>query len=131
MRLWGGRFSEPSDPRLVEFTRSIEVDAALAADDIAGSIAHVRGLGRAAILSQAEVEELVNGLTALAGDVAAGADRLGPRASRTSTSTSRLRWPRRSDPSPASCIPGGRATIRSPRICGSGPAGRSTSWMPR
>jgi argininosuccinate lyase len=72
MRFWGGRFSEPSDSRLVEFTRSIEVDAALAADDIAGSIAHVRGLGRAGILSDAEVDELVNGLTALAGDVAAG-----------------------------------------------------------
>jgi argininosuccinate lyase len=72
MRLWGGRFSEPSDPRLVEFTRSIEVDAALAADDIAGSIAHVRGLGRAGILAEAEVDELVNGLTALAGDVTAG-----------------------------------------------------------
>jgi argininosuccinate lyase len=72
MRMWGGRFAEPSDPRLVEFTRSIEVDAALAADDIAGSIAHVRGLGRADILTDAEVDELVNGLTALAGDVAAG-----------------------------------------------------------
>ena len=72
MRLWGGRFAEPSDPRLVEFTRSIEADAVLAADDIAGSIAHVRGLGRAGILSEDEVDELVNGLTALAGDVAAG-----------------------------------------------------------
>jgi argininosuccinate lyase len=72
MRMWGGRFAEPSDPRLVEFTRSIEVDAALAADDISGSIAHVHGLGRAGILTDAEVDELVNGLTALAGDVAAG-----------------------------------------------------------
>lgn len=72
MRLWGGRFAEPSDPRMVEFTRSIEVDAGLAADDIAGSIAHVRGLGRAGILTEAEVDELVAGLTALAGDVAAG-----------------------------------------------------------
>jgi argininosuccinate lyase len=72
MRLWGGRFAEPSDQRLVDFTRSIEIDAALAADDIAGSIAHVRGLGRADLLTAAEVEELVAGLTALAADVAAG-----------------------------------------------------------
>jgi argininosuccinate lyase len=72
MRLWGGRFAEPSDQRMVDFTRSIEVDAALAADDITGSIAHVRGLGRAGILTDAEVDELVAGLTALAGDVAAG-----------------------------------------------------------
>jgi argininosuccinate lyase len=72
MRLWGGRFAEPSDQRLVAFTRSVEIDAALAADDIAGSIAHVRGLGRADLLTQAEVDELVAGLTALAGDLAAG-----------------------------------------------------------
>jgi argininosuccinate lyase len=72
MRLWGGRFSEPSDQRLIDFTRSIEVDTALAADDIAGSIAHVRGLGRAGVLSPDDVDTLVGGLTALADDVAAG-----------------------------------------------------------
>jgi argininosuccinate lyase len=72
MRTWGGRFTGETDARVVDFTRSIEIDAALAADDIAGSIAHVRGLGRAGILSDAEVDELVDGLTALAGDVAAG-----------------------------------------------------------
>ena len=72
MRLWGGRFAEPSDQRMIDFTRSIEVDAALAADDIIGSIAHVRGLGRAGLLTDEEVEALVTGLTALAGDIAAG-----------------------------------------------------------
>jgi argininosuccinate lyase len=72
MRTWGGRFTGETDARVVDFTRSIEVDTALAADDIAGSIAHVHGLGRAGILSDAEVDELINGLTALAGDVAAG-----------------------------------------------------------
>jgi argininosuccinate lyase len=72
MRMWGGRFAEPSDQRMVDFTRSIELDAALAADDIAGSIAHVHGLGRAGLLADAEVEALVAGLTALAGDIAAG-----------------------------------------------------------
>jgi argininosuccinate lyase len=72
MRLWGGRFAEPSDQRMVDYTRSIEIDAALAADDIAGSIAHVHGLGRAGILTPDEVDALVTGLTALAEDVAAG-----------------------------------------------------------
>jgi argininosuccinate lyase len=72
MRLWGGRFAEPSDQRMIDFTRSIEVDVALAADDITGSIAHVRGLGRAGLLTDEEVEALVAGLTALAGDIAAG-----------------------------------------------------------
>ena len=51
MRLWGGRFGEETDARVADFTRSIEVDAELALDDIAGSIAHVRGLGRAGLLT--------------------------------------------------------------------------------
>src|SRR5215208_3122065 len=72
MRTWGGRFAEDPDKDVAAFTRSVEVDAALAADDIAGSIAHVRGLGRAGVLPVDEVEALVAGLTALAEDVAAG-----------------------------------------------------------
>ncbi|HEX5148180.1 MAG TPA: argininosuccinate lyase [Candidatus Limnocylindrales bacterium] len=108
MRLWGGRFSEPSDQRMVDFTRSVEVDVALAADDIAGSIAHVRGLGRAGLLTEPEVDELIAGLTALAGDIAAGsvswdpaledvhlnleaalADKIGPVAGKLHTGRSR------------------------------------------
>ena len=72
MRLWGGRFSEENDQRVADFTRSIEVDAGLAADDLDASIAHVRGLGRAGLLTGEEVDELVGGLTGLAEDVAAG-----------------------------------------------------------
>jgi len=72
MRTWGGRFSEETDARVADFTRSVEVDAALAADDIAGSIAHVRGLGRAGLLTDGEVTALVDGLRALDEDVATG-----------------------------------------------------------
>ena len=57
MRTWGGRFSGDTDARVADFTRSIEIDAALAADDIAGSIAHVRGLGRAGLLTDDEVDD--------------------------------------------------------------------------
>ena len=52
MRTWGGRFTAETDESVADFTRSIEIDAALAADDIAGSIAHVRGLGRADLLAE-------------------------------------------------------------------------------
>jgi argininosuccinate lyase len=72
MRTWGGRFSEEPDARVAEFTRSIAVDAELAGDDIAGSIAHVHGLGRAGLLTDDEVSALVDGLLALAEEVAAG-----------------------------------------------------------
>ncbi|MFL5680338.1 MAG: argininosuccinate lyase [Chloroflexota bacterium] len=72
MRLWGGRFGEPNDPRVVDFSRSIEIDAELAEDDIAGSIAHVHGLERAGILGADDAAALVSGLEALLADVRAG-----------------------------------------------------------
>ena len=73
MRLWGGRFGDGPDPRMADFTRSIEVDAELALDDIAGSIAHVRGLARAGLLTADEAEALEGGLVGLRDDVVAGA----------------------------------------------------------
>ena len=108
MRLWGGRFAEENDQRVADFTRSIELDRELAADDIAGSIAHVRALGRAALLTDDEVAELIGGLEGLASEVAAGsltwepdledvhlnlesalADRIGPVAGKLQTGRSR------------------------------------------
>ena len=72
MRLWGGRFGEENDQRVADFTRSIEIDAEMALDDLRGSIAHVRGLGRAGILTDEEVSTLAAGLEGLARDVEAG-----------------------------------------------------------
>jgi argininosuccinate lyase len=72
MRMWGGRFEGTSDERMAEFTRSIDFDDVLAVDDIAGSIAHVHGLGRAGLLTADEVEKIVAGLESLREDVVAG-----------------------------------------------------------
>jgi argininosuccinate lyase len=74
MRTWGGRFSGETDPRAAAFTRSVDLDRALIRDDIAGSIAHVRGLGRAGLLSASDVQTITDGLLAIADDAAA--DRL-------------------------------------------------------
>jgi argininosuccinate lyase len=73
MRLWGGRFGDGPDSRMADFTRSIEVDAELALDDLAGSIAHVRGLARAGLLTAEEAEALERGLAGLREDVVGGA----------------------------------------------------------
>ena len=73
MRMWGGRFDEGPDERMADFTRSIDVDSELAVDDIAGSIAHVRGLERAGLLSDDEASALERGLVSLRADVEAGA----------------------------------------------------------
>ena len=72
MKLWGGRFANDPDQAMADFTRSIEVDAALALDDLDGSVAHVRGLGRAGLLSADEVAGLVAGLDGLRSEVEAG-----------------------------------------------------------
>jgi argininosuccinate lyase len=70
--MWGGRFEGVSDERMAEFTRSIDFDYVLAVDDIAGSVAHVNGLGRAGLLAADEVEALVRGLEGLRAEVEAG-----------------------------------------------------------
>ncbi len=72
MRLWGGRFGDGPDARMADFTRSIEVDAELALDDIAGSIAHVRGLARAGLVTAEEALALEDGLVSLREDVVGG-----------------------------------------------------------
>ena len=78
MRLWGGRFGEENDARVADFTRSIEVDAELALDDLRGSVAHVRGLGRAGILTDDEVAMLVEGLDGADARRRGGHGRVGP-----------------------------------------------------
>ena len=72
MRLWGGRFAGDTDPRAAAYTRSIEVDRALALDDLTGSAAHVRGLGRAGLLAPDEEAALLGGLDAVRAEVEAG-----------------------------------------------------------
>ena len=85
MRLWGGRFDGETDARTAEFTRSIEVDRALALDDLVGSAAHVRGLGRAGLLAPDEVEALLAGPRRPPGARSRRARSPGTRPSRTST----------------------------------------------
>ena len=72
MRLWGERFEGSTDERMADFTRSLEIDRALALDDLAGSAAHVRGLGRAGLLIPDEVDALMAGLDGLRREVEAG-----------------------------------------------------------
>ena len=72
MKSWGGRFEGRPDPVAAEFGRSIEVDAALALDDVDGSIAHVTGLERAGLLTADEAKALRDGLARLREEIATG-----------------------------------------------------------
>ena len=73
MRLWGGRFAGETDDRVSAFGRSIEVDAAMAIDDIDGSIAHVAGLAAVGLLSAGEAAALREGLRELRVEIEASA----------------------------------------------------------
>lgn len=62
MKLWGGRFSKPTNLLVDEFTSSINFDHRLAVFDILGSIAHAKTLEKAGILYSAEVDKITKGL---------------------------------------------------------------------
>ena len=70
--LWHGRFDEGPAEALLAYTVSLPFDRRLATDDITGSRAHVRGLGRAGILADAEVTQVLEALDVVAGELDAG-----------------------------------------------------------
>jgi argininosuccinate lyase len=70
--LWSGRMSSGPAPEMMAFTSSLSTDRRLAADDVRGSLAHVRGLGRAGILPPDEVEALEAALGAVAAELDQG-----------------------------------------------------------
>ncbi|RWZ58228.1 argininosuccinate lyase [Halobacillus fulvus] len=61
-KLWGGRFTKPTNKLVEEYTSSIGFDQKLAFQDIQGSLAHVEMLGKCGILSDDEVKQITEGL---------------------------------------------------------------------
>ncbi|GAC1645571.1 MAG: argininosuccinate lyase [Candidatus Dormibacteraceae bacterium] len=61
-KLWGGRFRKPLHPELERFSSSLETDFELYPFDVAGSIAHARGLAAGGILSRARLTLIERGL---------------------------------------------------------------------
>lgn len=61
-KMWGGRFAAGTDSLVEAFTASIQVDRRLYAEDIRGSMAHARMLGRVGVLTEMEAEAIVTGL---------------------------------------------------------------------
>src|SRR5262245_13577272 len=60
--LWSGRFDSEPDKAVFEFGRSLSVDCRLAEDDITGSQAWAEALGKAGVLSEADVRSIVGAL---------------------------------------------------------------------
>ncbi len=72
MTLWEGRISTGMADAVAAFTVSLPFDQILAADDLAGSRAHVKGLGKVGILSDAEVTALIDALDMVEEEFAKG-----------------------------------------------------------
>src|SRR4051812_21933958 len=71
-KFWGGRFATAPDARSEAYTSSIMFDNRLVREDIRGSVAHVRMLGRQSIIDQEAAERIENGLWQIWDEVEAG-----------------------------------------------------------
>ncbi|MDZ4817660.1 MAG: argininosuccinate lyase [Planctomycetota bacterium] len=61
-KAWSGVFNEATDRRVELFTESISFDQRLYAHDIVGSIAHAQMLAKVGLISQAECQQIEQGL---------------------------------------------------------------------
>ena len=71
-QLWGGRFTKETDKLVYNFNASIGFDRKFYRQDIEGSIAHVKMLGKQGILTQEEMQTIVNTLNGIMEEVEAG-----------------------------------------------------------
>lgn len=71
-KLWGGRFTKGTDKAVEDFTSSIAFDARMYAEDIAGSKAHATMLAKQNIISDADRDAIVGGLTKIKGQIDKG-----------------------------------------------------------
>ena len=71
-QLWGGRFTKETDQLVYNFNASIGFDQKFYKQNIRGSIAHVTMLAVSGILTDAEKEQIIDGLNGILADVEAG-----------------------------------------------------------
>lgn len=62
MKLWGGRFKKGTDDLVNDFNSSIRVDQRMYKEDIEGSLAHVKMLGKQGIIPKESSEKIAAGL---------------------------------------------------------------------
>ncbi|MFC4388119.1 argininosuccinate lyase [Gracilibacillus marinus] len=72
MKLWGGRFTKPTNELVDEYTASIRFDQKLAQYDIQGSLAHVTMLAKCNIIPHEDAETIKKGLKIVADKITAG-----------------------------------------------------------
>jgi argininosuccinate lyase len=72
MKLWGGRFTKETNQLVHNFNASISFDQKLYKQDIEGSIAHVTMLAKQGMISEAEKQQLISGLSGIKEDIENG-----------------------------------------------------------
>jgi len=71
-RMWGGRFTEPTDAFVEAFTASVKFDQRLALVDIQASCAHAKMLHRIGVLNTTELEAIENGMAQIRQEISDG-----------------------------------------------------------
>jgi len=71
-KLWGGRFSEPTDHFVQRFTASEAFARRMAAQDITGSLAHADMLCAVGVLTREELEQIRQGLAQVQEEIDSG-----------------------------------------------------------
>ncbi len=69
---WGGRFKESTSQEVEAYTESISFDTKMYRQDIAGSKAHARMLGKQGIISIDEADALIKGLDLVLAEIETG-----------------------------------------------------------
>lgn len=64
-KLWGGRFQKNTDKKVDDFNSSIRFDKRMYRQDIKGSMAHAKMLGKQNIISKEDSEKIIKGLEEL------------------------------------------------------------------
>lgn len=71
-QLWGGRFTKETDQLVYNFNASISFDQKFYAQDMKGSIAHVKMLAKQGILTEEERDQIIAGIESILNDVEQG-----------------------------------------------------------
>ncbi len=77
-KMWGGRFAEKPAAIMQEINASVGFDYKLAAQDIAGSLAHVEMLAQTGLVSREDAEAISRGLAEIRGEIESGAFTFSP-----------------------------------------------------
>ncbi len=72
MKLWEGRFENPTAANADGFNDSLPFDKKLWKEDIAASVAHATMLGKQKIITETETEKITDGLRAVYTDIESG-----------------------------------------------------------